>query len=447
VSAALLAAPVKKDVWGMAVDSQFRLSTSRFFSSPIGSIILTLFSVLSAGYISVCSSHIYAQCQELLGMTPENVEAPKTYWHSTIALILTVGALVMVWLRERGLADLALRKEAELSVLAEEKEALIKRENKAMEGRLSSLPPRQFMNDYVETLREIGELRRLTKNEIATLSPEVIIKRMQTMMSSVLSLARTWDDIAASYKFVTYHANIMRVLYSDEIAISPAVELSLEEANAGDEAKTDGAQASVQEVVEDDQSLEDWILQYEFFLHNQSYEVAVQRCSGILFIQDTELSVESLHPDRPDVNVEQVCLPFTYKQDFRYAYHQPNLPGAPQAAATGQPIYMADVQATVKRWFETEKKKDKEISPRYEEQITHYYQNLEHAKSLISLPIYHQEKLMGVLNVSRSLEEMLTTKDRAELFVQLMNPVCYHFGKMLASLEDSYADQDGVTPE
>jgi hypothetical protein len=380
-------------------------------------------------------------------MRPENTDPPKTYWHLIIALILTVGALLMVWLRERGLADLALRKEAELTVLAAQKEALLKQENTAMEGRLTSLPPRQFMNDYVETLREIGKLRRLTKNEMASLSDEVIIKRMQTMMSGVLSLARTWDDISASYRFVTYHANIMRVLYSDEIAISPIVDLGLEDPATADPAGAQVAQAEAVGTIDDKQSLEDWILQYEFFLHNQSYEVAVQRCTGILFIQDKGFSVESLHPDQPDSSVEQICLPFTYKQDFLHTYHQPNLPGAPQAAATGQPIYLADVQAAVKRWFEAEKKKDKEISPRYEEQITRYYQNLEHAKSLISLPIYYKEKLMGVLNVSRSLEEMLTTKDRAELFVQLMNPVCYHLGKMLASLEDRYVDQDNVTPE
>lgn len=431
----------------MAVDSQFRLNTSKFFTSPLGSIVLTLFSVLSAGYISVCSSQIYGQCQELLGMTPEGSAPPETYTHSIVALALTLGALAMVWLRERGLADLALRKEAELTALAAKKEALLKEENKAMEGRLTSLPPRQFMSDYVETLREIGELRRLTKNEMASLSPEVIIKRMQTMMSGVLSLARTWDDISASSKSVTYHANIMRVLYSDEIAISPVVDLGLEEPATANPAGAEVAQPEAAEAIEDDQSLKDWILQYEFFLHNQSYEVAVQRCSGILFIQDKELSAESLHPDQPDASVEQICLPFTYRQDYRHAHHQPNIPGAPQAAATGHPVYLADVQAAVMRWFETEKKKDKEISPRYEEQITRYYQNLEHAKSLISLPIYHKEKLMGVLNVSRSLEDMLTTKDRAELFVQLMNPVCYHFGKMLASLEDSYTDQDGVTPE
>lgn len=429
----------------MSVDSGCRVAISKFFANPAGSIILTLVSVLSAGYISICSSPILTQCQAILGTLPKDATPPDTYIHSIVALTLAIFALLMVWLRERGLADMAIRKEKKLEALAVEREGLIKNENTAMEGRLTNLPPRQFMNDYVQTLREIGELRRLTKNEITSLTPEMIIKRMQTMMSGVLSLARTWDDISASHKFVSYHANIMRIFSSDEIALSPVVDLVLEVTTTDDEGKKGGDKNAAPDAAEDDLSLENWILQYEFFLHNQSYNVAIERCSGILFIQDVELSVESLHPDKADENVEQICLPFTYKQDYKCAYHHPNLPGAPQSAASGQPIYISDVQATIAKWFEMEKRRDKEISPRYEEQITQYFQNLEHAKSLISLPIYHNEKLMGVLNVSRNVEDMLMNSDRAELFVQLMNPVCYHLGKMLASLEDSYSSQDGVT--
>ncbi|MFS2067486.1 hypothetical protein ACEN9D_01795 [Pseudomonas sp. CT11-2] len=428
----------------MSVDSRSRVAISKFFANPAGSIILTLVSVLSAGYISICSSPILMQCQAILGTLPKETPPPDTYIHSIVALALAVFALLMVWLRERGLADMAIRKEERLEALAVEREGLIKSENTAMEGRLTNLPPRQFMNDYVQTLREIGELRRLTKNEIASLTPEMIIKRVQTMMSGVLSLARTWDDISASHKFVSYHANIMRIFSSDEIALSPVVDLALDQATTDDEGKNGGDKNAALDAAEDDRSLENWILQYEFFLHNQSYNVAIERCSGILFIQDVELSVESLHPDKADENVEQICLPFTYKQDYKCAYHHPNLPGAPQSAASGQPIYISDVQATIAKWFTIEKRRDKEISPRYEEEITQYFQNLEHAKSLISLPIYHNEKLMGVLNVSRNVEDMLMNSDRAELFVQLMNPVCYHLGKMLASLEDRYSSQDGV---
>lgn len=429
----------------MSVDSGTRVAISKFFANPAGSIILTLVSVLSAGYISICSSPILTQSQAILGSLPENATPPDTYIHSIVALLLAILALLMVWLRERGLADMAIRKERKLEALAVEKQALIKHENTAMEGRLTNLPPRQFMNDYVQTLQDIGNLRRLTKNEMSSMTPEKIIKRMQTMMSGVLSLARTWDDISASNKFVSYHANIMRIFSSDEIALSPVVGLPLEETMADDEGKKGGVENAVPDAAEDHFSLEKWILQYEFFLHNQSYDVAIERCSGILFIQDVELSVESLNSDKADENVEQICLPFTYKQEYECSRHHPNLPGAPQCAASSQPIYVADLQATLAKWFEAEKRRNREISPRYEEKITQYYQNLEHARSLISLPILHNDKLMGVLNVSRNAENMLMNSDRAELFVQLMRPICYHLGKMLASLEDSYSSQDGIT--
>ncbi|MDW2777936.1 hypothetical protein [Pseudomonas sp. BEA3.1] len=442
----------------MALDSGFRVGTSKFFASPWGSLLLTLFSVLSAGYISICSSPILTQCQALLGTAPEGTDPPDTYLHSIVALVLTVLALLMVGLRERGLADIALRKEKalaaleekkkeELADIAQKKEQEAKDESKAMEGRLTNLPPRQFISDYVETLKQIGELRRLTKNEIAELTPDDVIGRIQTMMSSVLSLARLWDDISASNKFVTYHASIMRILNSDEISLSPVRKLNL---RMEDEVPTEEGSAHAVELdtVENEQTLEQWMLQFEFFLHNQSYQVAVERCSGILFIQDLELSVESQNPDRRDQSVEQICLPFTLKDQYKRSFHHPNLPGAPEAAASGQPVYIADVRSTVENWFTELKKKDKEVSARYEEEVTLYYQNLEHTKSLMSLPLFHNGSLLGVLNVSRDLENMLMKPERAELFVHLMNPVCYHLGKMLASLEASESSQDsGVIAE
>lgn len=428
----------------MSVNNRFRVWISKVFSSTVGSLALALFSVLSAGYISICSSPILAQCQALLGTAAPDTPPPDTYFHSITALSLTILALVMVGFRELGLADLALRKEA-----------VLESQRQDMEGRLTNLPPRQFINDYVDTLREIGELRRLTKEEMLTLSPETVIKRIQTMMSGVLSLTRSWDDISASNKYVTYHANIMRIFYSDEIGISPVLDLNLE--SAAPEERFDPAvletastspwpeHAANDQALEDDaNALEQWILQFEFFLHNQSYDVAIERCSGILFIQDTELSVESQHPDKPDKDVEQICLPFTFKNTYTPGFHQPNLPGAPQAASSGQPVYVPDLKKFIAEWFVVQKSKDKEISDRYESQVSRYYQNLEHAKSLISLPIRHKDVLMGVLNISRDLENMLMNSDRAELFVQLMNPVCYHLGKMLASLEDSYSGRDSI---
>ena len=403
---------------GVAIDGRFRTGLSKCFASAAGSILLAVFSVGSAGFVSICSTPILEQCKYLIDDT--SLPVPETYAHSIIALCLTVVALLLVWLRELGLTDIARRKEADLE-----------RQRREMEGRLTNLPPRQFINDYVDALRTIGELRQLTKYEARTLSPETIVQRIRTIMSIILSLTRLWDGVSASNRFVTYHANIMRVLYRDEIALTPVRDLAL-----GDEAQTFASQ--------DPYALQNWLLQYEFFLHNQSYDVVIERCSGILFIQDTGLSVNSSCPGRPDASAEQICLPFTRTACYDPSFHHPNLPGPARAAATGQPGYVPNINETMALWFANQKITNSEINPRYEQQVKDYYRKLDHAKSLISLPLYHQGALIGVLNVSKNAENMLMNADRADLFVQLMNPVCYHLGKMLASPEAGHAGAQGV---
>ncbi|MBB2884960.1 MULTISPECIES: hypothetical protein [Pseudomonas] len=77
----------------MSVDSRSRVAISKFFANPAGSIILTLVSVLSAGYISICSSPILMQCQAILGTLPKETPPPDTYIHSIVALALAVLAL------------------------------------------------------------------------------------------------------------------------------------------------------------------------------------------------------------------------------------------------------------------------------------------------------------------------------------------------------------------
>lgn len=39
---------------------------------------------------------------------------------------------------------------------------------------------------------------------------------------------------------------------------------------------------------------------------------------------------------------------------------------------------------------------------------------------------------MAVLNIYRNKENIFKGDDRAQQFVALMNPVCYHIGKMLS---------------
>ena len=385
--------------------ASFRQGISSLIASAAGSLLLAFFSVGSAAFVSVCSSLILSQATSLI-----KGELGNTYIHLIIAITLSLIALLLVWLRERGLLDITRRRERDLKLQSDE-----------MEKRLTNLPPRQFTDEYIEVQKRTGGLHRASKQEAAqgTLDIDNLTCRIRTIMSSILSLTRLWDGVSASNRSVIYHANIMRVLMRDEIGLSPNPELDF----TGDQLNTQGV------------SLKEWLLQFEFFLHKQSYEVAVSRCSGILFLQDSALSVTSKTNDEPDGAIEEICLPFTMREEMKVGFHHPNIPGAPSVAASGDAEYITGLRAHTSKWLDDLKIDESEVSCRYENQLRDYYSRLEHVKSLISIPIKYEDKFLGVLNVSKNNDNMLMNAERAGMFTLLLEPICYHLGKMIYLLE------------
>lgn len=391
-----------------------RQGISRLIASAAGSLLLAFFSVGSAAFVSVCSSQIFSQVASLIKETHAD-----TYIHLITAVTLSLIALLLVWLRERGLLDITRRRELELKQQSEE-----------MEKRLTNLPPRQFIDEYIEVQKRTGGLHRASKQEAAQGALDIgnLNYRIRTIMSSILSLTRLWDGVSASNRSVIYHANIMRVLMRDEIELSPTQELDF----TGEQPKTQG------------DILKNWLLQFEFFLHKQSYEVAISRCSGILFLQDNDLSVTSKTNDEVDGAIEEICLPFTKREEIKIGFHHPNIPGAPSVAASGDAEYITGLRAHTSKWLDDLKIDESEISRRYENQLRHYYSRLEHVKSLISIPIKYEDKLLGVLNISKNNDNMLMNAERAGMFTLLLEPICYHLGRMIYLLEALEANSSGV---
>jgi hypothetical protein len=327
-----------------------------------------------------------------------------------------------------------------------------------MEGRLTHLPPRQFIHEYVGTQASIGLLRRLSKTD-PNITRDTIVDRMQSMLDSILALTRLWDGVSGTNKHVAYQANIMSVFSKDEVALDilvlpqqlpdrelkdpekaepSASDAQAQPANAAPEEEAgDKVQSNPMEACSPKTSRftkEVWFMHDHFFLHNQNYDVALERCSGILFLED-ELTAASVGCEPPKSGFEQVCLPYTDDSTFDAEYHHPNLPGAPRVAASGQPEYISSTSTVVKEWVIRQRDEVSEFNGRYQQKIMQYYRNLEHAKSILSMPILHNDELIGVLNVSRNAEHMLLNADRAEQFAHFMVPVCYHLGKMLALLQ------------
>lgn len=419
-----------------------------FFATEWGSFLLALASVFSAAFISVCSGPILAELAKLAEFKFEG-SFKNTIW----AVVLSIIALAMVYRRERALGAVTEEKERQ----NEEMQKNLRRQNEEMEGRLTYLPPRQFIQEYVETQANIGLLRRASKTD-PTITRETVAEHMRSMLDSILALTRLWDGVSATNQRVAYQANIMSVFPSDEVQLNSIVlpPQQLEEVNvqkvadaepfeedARDTRPADDGEpgAQVQANPANAQpsgalrlSREVWEMHDHFFLHNQSYVVALERCSGILFLED-ELATTSSDEKPVKGGFDQACLPYTLDGAFNPEYHHPNLPGAPRVAASGQPEYISNTLHTVSNWVSNQREDVREFNGRYEQKINDYYRNLRHAKSILSMPVFHDDELIGVLNVSRNAENMLLNADRADQFAQFMVPVCYHLGKMLALLK------------
>lgn len=418
-----------------------------FFATEWGSFLLAFASVFSAAFISVCSGLILTELGQLAKF---NFEA--SYPHTISALVLSIIALVMVYRRERALNAVADEKERQ----SEEMQQKLRRQNEEMEGRLTYLPPRQFIQEYVETQANIGLLRRAAKTDPA-ITREIVAEHMRSMLDSILALTRLWDGVSATNKRVAYQANIMSVFSSDEVKLDsvvlppqqpPAKEQehasplaaeptgqtppSTDEGEPG--AQAQGYSAGYQPSRSLRFTREVWEMHDHFFLHNQSHAVALERCSGILFLED-ELATTSSEDKPAKSSFEQACLPYTVNAHFKAEYHHPNLPGAPRVAASGQPEYISDTLHVVNSWVAAQRQEVREFNGRYEQKISDYYRDLKHAKSILSMPVFHDDELIAVLNVSRNAENMLLNADRADQFAQFMVPVCYHLGKMLALLK------------
>lgn len=426
-----------------------------FFASAKGSALLALFSVLSASFISVCSTLILEQVNALW-----NRDFSGTFVHLIFATITSLIALWVVWRREQGLNALTYHKEADLD-----------RQRQEMEGRLTNLPPRQFVEEYVVAQETIGKLRQLTKNDLANTTREQIIERTQVMLASILSLTRLWDGVSETNKHVIYHANIMRAFSSEEVAVNglvlpptPAAGRAATDDianNAGTSYDSAPVEATIstgaqersdqpQQDADDSQSAvgaPEWFIHDHFFLHNQNYQVALERCSGILFLE-MGLTLTSKASTAPNANVQPILLPYTVSEEFDDTFHHPNLPGAPRVAASGEPEYLTNTADVVQAWIADQLPKAREINGRYQDKIREYYSELQHARSIVSMPIYHEDVLIGVLNVSKNAERMLLNADRAALFTQFMIPICYHLGKMLVLLGESSVNRcSNVQPE
>jgi hypothetical protein len=467
---------------------RWRRVISKACASPLGSAIFATSSVVGASIISVCSSIILGQIGEFFKGSDT-----QGHWTTVVAFLFSVFAIIILWFRERGISD-----------MTNDREAGLRQQQNLMEGRLVSMPPKDFIYEYIIALRRAGELRMQSKYELkcGRLSAEQVRERIRSILSTVVVLTRLWDGVSRIRDNVVYKASVMNVVIPEELWDAPSTDRSnvQEDEHANETAAsinsdepnlqligrsnvastspdpdTEGTPAAAdpdrslfkprQEDShpyvfntnsqrpaandnEEEESWDAWVLGSPFFLHRQSSDVVWGRCTGAVAIVDTQLCVASCKKEPGDPaydELQPIVLPYTAIKNYKVGHHHPNLPGAPMAAATGQPGYIENLSETIKNWLKKEQEVNPEITQKYLSGIDEYYKGLGEVSSLISIPISINDKLNAVLNIQKNNESLLYSHERADMFIHLMNPICYHLGRMLLLMYT--VDAKTVRPE
>ena len=378
IAVAVLARKTKLVIW-----------LCRKLAGSVGAAMVAFVGVFGASCVSLYSKEIVEQSApyftKILGLTsiglPENWQLKLTFW-------LIVAAVVLIGMRELGLG------------------AVIKIREKDLEGRISTLPPQSFLEYYGDGLKEIGEIRRGTKQDFAkgTLTSDELDASIRTVMKHILGMARLWDGISSD-ELMLYRSNIMEV-------VPPEL---------------------MDDIRDDVQGYQELVLNSPFFLYGDNYSSRLDSASGLLLIESNRLTVTSnSHGMEPDEDVKPICLPFSYPGPYLQENLQPNLPGAPEALVSKSARYLKSTATEMFQWLALLREKSNRYDRNFAHKIREYYSKSDHAQSILSIPIVFNGKAMAVLNIYRNKDGIFRGEERAQQFAALMSPVCYHLAKMLS---------------
>ncbi|WP_411565239.1 GAF domain-containing protein [Pseudomonas orientalis] len=356
----------------------------KFFAGSVGAAIVAFVGVFAASCVSLYSQQLVTQGSPFVRGVMSDVTPPEN-WEIKLTLSLIGLAVLLIGLREIGLGTV-------LKVRAKE-----------LDERISSLPPQDFLNFYGQGLREIGEIRRETKIKDAanSLNSAELEKSIRVVMKHILGMAKLWDGISTSSDDnIIYRSNIMMV-------VPPEL---------------------MEDIKKDAASYEKLVVNSPFFLYGDNFSSRLDNSSGLLMIENNSYTVTSASEGgEPDPKVKPLCLPYA-----THPHRQPNLPGAPEACVSQSAKYVLNTMVEMDCWLNVLSHREQRFDRRFDTGVRSYYCEARHAQSILSIPIIVQGKTMAVLNIYRNKENIFKGDDRAQQFVALMNPVCYHIGKMLS---------------
>ncbi|WP_076564246.1 hypothetical protein [Pseudomonas sp. B10] len=368
------------------------LGVCQLIGTSWGSLIIALLTIGSAAMISVMSGDIKAEYTAT--QTWDDFFATSYLWPS---IEFSIAAVFAVFLREIGVITTTRAKEKEL------------------QDRLTTMPPKQFLAAYSDTMIDIRfHFENLAQDNSTPVSKQTVAADIRLYLTKILILAQNWDSAPKE----TYRANIMLVerdkdlirrQYTQEVNNSP------------------------------------------FFLFGSNIDARLDNADGILHISDLELStyVGGEEFAKPDTDILPICFPFCMDAKDHAKSH-PNIPGGPVAVASGQSQYIQDSRTHFKEWLDQEAVENKHLTEHYKSTIASYYSSHRYATSILSIPLLPRnmgskdngDKFpVACLNIYNNKANILMGDSRNAQFVQLLQPICAYLHDMI-SLYRTFIDTE-----
>lgn len=138
---------------------------------------------------------------------------------------------------------------------------------------------------------------------------------------------------------------------------------------------------------------------------------------------DKYLATADAVDGKPDEEVKPLLL--LYSHDTAKDI---NIGGAPEAFVAGAMRYVSDTVQFYKHF-------PKGLPANCKSHVKNYYASDAKAKSVISLPLPGDDRLIGVLNIYRNSPGIMGTQARAENFARLLAPFTVLVGRILSKVE------------
>jgi len=147
----------------------------------------------------------------------------------------------------------------------------------------------------------------------------------------------------------------------------------------------------------------------------------VPAADGGLWVDPTLATAEEAD-GRPDDEVSPLLLVYSRDPEIEL-----NIGGAPDAFVGERMCYVKNTNEFVRRF-------PKGLTASCRDHVSHYYDTDEKARSVISLPLPYEDRIVGVLNIYRNSSDIMGSRSRAEDFALLITPFTVLLGRIVEKL-------------